>query len=443
MKTARQLGYDVLLQVRRGGGYSNLTFDRMARTAGMERRESAFAAALVYGVLERALGLDHILEGYVRRGVKSLEPEVHIILQMGLYQLLYLDSVPDRAAVDESVKLTSYARKTSAKGLVNAVLRGFLRDGKQIHLPAVEEDPVGYYSLQYSLPAWIFSLWRDQYGMETAVRLAASSVEPPPLYIRVNTLKISADALIRRLREHGMEVQPQGALPNCLILHGAGSLEQCPEFREGLFYVQDFASQLCAAALDAQPGQLVYDLCAAPGSKSFTIAQGMRGRGKIRAFDLHPHKVRLIEQGASRLRIEILEAAVRDAVASRGDLPLADRVLCDVPCSGLGVLRRKPEIKQKQGEELESLPELQSSILANASTLVKPGGILLYSTCTLNQRENEAVVERFLKENNAFLPLHFHEKIDIIKDNDSFGTTLFPFEFGSDGFFFAGFCRKE
>ena len=443
MKTARQLALDVLCRVELEGAYSAIAFDRTAKKSGLSERDVSFAAAVFYGVLERRITLDFMLSPYLKKRISSLDCAVRNILRMGAYELCYMDAAPDRAAVNEAVSLARYAKKSSAGSLVNAVLRSLIRDGKPLKLPDRKADPMRYLSVKYGCPEWIVGQWTAQYGEENAEGLAESSVSRPPLYARVNTLKTSADALAALLREQGVQAEKHPWLENCLILSKTGSIEAIPAYRDGLFYIQDLSSQLCAQALSARPGDTVLDICAAPGSKSFTAAQMMENSGKILAFDLYEHKCRLIADGAKRLGISIIKTAIRDGANDCGELPMADRILCDVPCSGLGILRRKPEIRFKAEEELSGLPALQYRILENAARFLKPGGTLIYSTCTTNREENEKVVERFLSENSWAAPLQFTGGFDTIETIGNFMATLLPHKTGSDGFFFASMTKRE
>lgn len=442
MKTSRQLVYDTLLRVTAEDAYSNLAFSQEAAKSALSKEETAFAAALFYGTLERAITLDHALSPYLKKGVSSLDREILLILRMGLYQLCFMDGVPESAAVNESVKLTEYARKKSAKGLVNALLRNFIRNGKQIAIPA-DPQSVSEMAVAYSCPEWLLRLWCAQYGEAAAKGIAAASLGRPPIALRVNTTKTTKEELTRLLRESGVTVTPHTWLDNCLLVSGTGGIDSLPAFREGLFHIQDVSSQICAAAVGAQPGERVLDCCSAPGSKSFTIAEHMQNRGQILACDLYPHRLRLIEESAGRLGLTVLRTAVQDGTQPVSDGELFDRILCDVPCSGLGVIRRKPEIKEKAAGSLDTLPPIQLSILRNASKRLKPGGRLVYSTCTLNRKENERVVERFLQENNSFKPLQLSQIFDKIKDKNALGTTFFPGDWDGDGFYIAILEKTE
>lgn len=436
MKSSRQLVYDLLMRVFYQDAYSNIAFDQAVREAELTRENASFASALFYGVLERSIGLDASIARYLKKGISSLDKEVLVILRMGFYQLCFLDSVPDSAAVDETVRLAAYARKTSAKGLVNAVLRSFIRDGKKLSLPETG-DLLSNWSIRYSCPRWILERMTRQYGESRAEGYARASLGRPPLYVRVNTLKTTPDKLIGWLEARGIAARRHEWLENCLLLEDTGSIDRIPQYRQGLFHVQDISSQLAVAALSPRPGGVMLDICSAPGSKSFTAAQYMENQGQIFAFDLYEQKLRRIREGAKRLGITLLEAAKRDGANPDGPLPAADCILCDVPCSGLGVIRRKPEIKYKPPQGLEGLPEIQYRILQNAAAALRPGGRLVYSTCTLNQEENEGIILRFLSQNNSFKPLqlpHIFSKIETIGNSM---LTLFPEETGGDGFFIA------
>lgn len=416
------------------GAYSNIAIDKAFKENKLNPQDTSFTSALFYGVLETAIQLDYIIAQYNK---KKMDKEIQMILRIGFYQLLYMNSVPDNAAVNESVNLCFYVKKASAKGFINAILRSFVRDGKKLNIPLNPKKPMEYYSIQYACPTWLLELWSEQYGMETAVALAKASLQRPPLSVRVNTLKTTADKLIVYLKNRGVDAKKHPSIDNCLLIENSGSIDQLPQYKQGLFYVQDVASQLCVQALGAIKGETVLDICAAPGSKSFTIAQMMENEGDLYSFDLFDHKLALIHSGAKRLGITIMKTMLQDGSVYNETIPMADRVLCDVPCSGLGIIRRKPEIKYKKPNELSELPIIQSAILKNASRYVKDGGRLIYSTCTLNRLENEMVVEKFLSENNLFKPLQLSQILDKIKGNDDFFTTLFPHENDCDGFFIA------
>ena len=429
MKTARQIAVEALGKVNGSKGYSNIVIDKALEQSGLDLRDAAFATALFYGVLERMLTLDHCIAGFSKTPVEKLTPQVREILRVSLYQILYMDSVPDSAAVNEAVNLTRVFRKESAGGFVNGVLRAFLRSGKRV--PRMAGSRADQLSVQYSCPAWLVQLWLDSYGEENTEGILKTSLGRPPVYIRANTLKTTADALSSRLEEEGAVVRRDEMEENCLRVSGTGDVTALPAFPEGLFHVQDKSSQLCVKALDARPGMRVLDICAAPGGKSFTAAQWMHGEGELLAMDLYRARAALVAEGAQRLGICCIAAKEGDASRYNSKLGLFDRVLCDAPCSGLGIIRRKPEIKYKNPEELGEIPQLQYNILSNSANYVKKGGILLYSTCTLNPGENEGVVERFLAEHRDFAPCRLPQSLG----SSGHTVTLFPHQGDTDGFF--------
>lgn len=441
MKNERQLALEILCRVFREGSYSNLALHQSLPAGDREQqRRNQLTTALVYGVIERSLTLDYLISQYSKKPASKLDLEVALILKLGFYQLLYLDRVPDNAAVDESVKLCAFARKASAKGFVNGVLRSFLRDGKK--LVVRERDDLQALSIAYSCPLWLVKKWADQYSYEEAKELVKASVGRPPLMVRVNTLKTSAAALEAVLREEGMDVTPSPYLENCLILEHTGSLERSPAFQRGEFYVQDLASQYCARLMEVKPGDRVFDLCAAPGGKSFTMAQYLENQGELFCFDLYEHKLQLIQKTADRLGILCIRTGRQDGAQYCPELGQAQRVLCDVPCAGLGIIRRKPEIKYKPPESLQGLPEIQYGILENGARYAAPGGRLIYSTCSLSLEENQQVAQRFLEEHPEFEPVPVLEELagrGLVEGNM---ITFLPRYMGSDGFFAALFRRK-
>lgn len=433
METARTAALDVLLQVEQGG-YLGIALEKRLRRSNLPAQERAFCTKLCRQVLERRLTSWHILRHYLSRPLEKLDREVRCILEMGVCQLLYFRSVPDRAAVDESVKLCGYARKTSAKGFVNGILRAFLRDS--LAIPPCEGDDLDRLSVTYSIPRAAASLLLQALGEEKTRQVLARALEEAPLCIRVNTLCTDADTLGDKLAAEGVTVRRTPLDPDALILDNTGPLTALPAFCEGLCHVQDLVCQLCARAVDARPGMRVLDTCAAPGGKSFSMAQQMQDRGELVCCDIHPHKAELVRQGANRLGLHAIIPIVQDAAIYNEKLGKFDRVLCDVPCSGLGILRRKPEIKYKDPAAWEALPELQYKILENSSKYCQKGGLLVYATCTLLPRENGQLAERFLGEHPEFCAAP-HPLC-----GGSWQRTFLPGEIG-DGFFIARFMRRE
>lgn len=432
--TSRELTVQALLKME-DQGYSNLVFDALCREYSMTKQDTAFAAALFYGCVERKLTLDAIIGRFSSVSVSKLDRTILQLLRIALYQIFYMET-PESAAVNESVKLAKKLGKARLSGFLNGVLRAVLRDTERAkQLP---EDPFEAMSFSYSCPQPLIRMWDKHYGRERTLQMLKASLGQPPLFIRVNTLKTTTEKLREQLEKEGIETEPHPNLPNCLRLIHAGAIEKSECFIKGLFHVQDASSQLCAQVLDAKPQERVFDMCAAPGGKSFTIAQWMQNTGELLSFDLYSHRTALIQKGADRLGIQNLRARAQDASEYDSSLGLADRVLCDVPCSGFGIIRRKPEIKYKSLDEVKDLPEIQYKILETSANYVKVGGILLYSTCTLSHHENEKVIRRFLQEHPEFTPSSFPQERGELPGQ----LTLFPDD-THDGFFMQRFQKMR
>ena len=427
METARQVAAKALLRVDRGG-YSQLTLDAALTKARLSARDTAFASALFYGTLERRLTLDHCIAKYARH---PLTDTVAAILRLAFYQLIYMDSVPNHAAVDEAVNMTKAMGQRAASGMVNGILRSFLRDGCAI--PPVSGNLPTELAVAFSCSEDLITLFLGWYGEEKTRALLAASMGRPPIYIRVNTLKTDADTLLGHLSKHDCKAVARLLDGNCIEIEG--DAVHTVSHKLGFFHVQDVCSQQAALALAAKPGERILDVCAAPGAKSFVLAQQMQNRGEIISCDVAPARLALVEQGARRLDIAIITAKVNDGAKNNELLGQFDRILCDVPCSGLGVLRRKPEIKYRSAQSLEGLPELQYKILKTSAHYLKADGILVYSTCTVNPDENERVVEAFLREHPDFSPAPF--------ENGVWHKTFLPQPQGGDGFFISRIRRDR
>ncbi len=440
MKSARQIAFEALLKVHKDGAYSNLIIDSLLKdNPDLDERDKSFVCNIVYGTLDRLILIDYNLGLYLNQPVKKLKPELHTILRMGTYQLLFMDKVPSRAAVNESVNLAKLNKSHFAASMVNAVLRRVSDNG--LRLPDRDENEIEYLSVKYSCPQWLVSLWIEAYGFDNAVMLFEKALEAPPLVIRCNTVKTSVDELIKTLSEEGVTAEKSDVLPNALIINTSTAVDELQAYKKGFFHVQDLASQICCLAVDAKPDETVFDLCSAPGGKAFTIAQMMENTGVLRAFDIYQSRVELIRNGALRLGLSNVFSYLSDASIFNENYGLADRVLCDVPCSGLGIIRRKPEIRFKKPSDIDNLPELQYRILCNSIKYLKDGGRLVYSTCTLNPKENSDVCDRFLSEHPEF------SAIDILPSFKRYGSedkylTLMPHLHSTDGFFVAVFVKN-
>ena len=387
MKSARELSFETLLKIEKDNSYSNLSVAGVLKGDNLEDADKAFFTALVYGVVERKITLDYNIGLYLKQPIKKLKTEALIILRIGAYQLLFMDKIPSHAAINESVNLAK-KKVNFASGLINAVLRKIDQNGLQI--------PEDNLEVKYSCPQELIDLFIDAYGKEKAIGILEHANGPQKMYARD--------------KEKGLVELTELKINNNQ-------------------HIQDKASQLCCEAIGAQPGETIFDMCAAPGGKSFTIAEIMQNKGRIVAFDLYPQRVELIAQGAKRLGIDIIDARVGDASQFDENLGLADRVLCDVPCAGLGDIGRKPEIRYKSIKDIEKLPPLQYNILVNSARYLKVYGTLVYSTCSLNPKENEEVVKRFLDA---------HDDFELVEQR-----TIFPQEEDCDGFFYSVMKKNE
>ncbi|MBR2108454.1 MAG: 16S rRNA (cytosine(967)-C(5))-methyltransferase RsmB [Ruminococcus sp.] len=438
----RNLALKILVSIESEGAYSTLALNNSIKENKLNKTDSSFLSALVYGVLERQITLDYIIKQYSKIPLRKIELKTKIILRLGILQLVFMDKVPDSAAVNESVKLAKKNKLMKSSGFINGVLRSVTRADEKYSLPDINKDREYYYSVKYSCPRDLVSLWLSAYGENATVGILENLSGRPQLSARVNTLKTTCEKLIKELESDGVTAEKSGLCENALVLKNTGSVEVLNAFKYGEFYIQDIASQLCVKALNPQPNDIMIDVCSAPGGKSFTSAQYMENRGKIYSFDIYEHKLSLINSTAKRLGIDIINTDIRDAEKDTRELPTADKVLCDVPCSGLGVLSRKPEIRYKKNLLSDELCELQYRILLNSAKFTAYGGTLVYSTCTLNPAENIANVNRFLKENSDFTPDKLNLGIKSVIDEPDNVLTLFP-NGKTDGFFIAKFKREK
>ncbi len=438
MSNTRKFTVRLLTKLDENSSYSNILLDQSLLRSDFDDRDKRFISALFYGVLERQLTLDAVIAELSKNPANKLNHTVRNILRTGIYQLKYMDSVPDSAAVDEAVKLAKKNRNPAVAGFVNGMLREFIRRDKA--LPQGRDRLEGL-SIEYSCPLWLVKKWRDEYGEKVCTDLLSTSLGQAPTTVKLNTLKGSAESTFELLLKDKVTFERVGIVKDAANLCFSGAVEQTEAYRQGRFHVQDISSHLCCAALDPREGDTVLDMCSAPGGKTFTIAQLMNDKGSVLAFDLHPNRVRLIEQGAERLGLTSVKAAVNNAKVFYAALPAADRVLVDAPCSGLGVIRRKPEIKYKDPKDFERLPEIQYEILDTSSSYVKSGGTLVYSTCTVSRAENDEVADRFLKEHEDFEAAPLGSVFG--EDSDKTRLTITPEKYGSDGFFIAKFVRRR
>ena len=434
--TGREAAVRALLAWEKRGAWSDAYLDGLFRRERPEEREKALCKRLCCGVLQNLSALDWYLRPYVRG---QLQPAVRAILRCAVYQLGYMDRIPPSAAVDSAVELSKKLANPAAGRVVNAILRR-LTDKPLPPLPS-GGDPVNL-SIRLSHPEWLVRLWLEELGEEDCERLLAADNDIPPTALRVNRLRCTPEEAAEALAREGADIAPLPPLPGFFALNG-GSAAELTAFREGLVTVQDPAAALPVLCAEIDPGMRALDACAAPGGKSFLLAQGMGDQGDILACDIHENKLGRLEEGARRLGIRSIRTRAADARKAPAEWQSAfDLVLADVPCSGLGVIRKKPEIRWKKQEELAGLPGIQLDILRSLADCVRPGGQLVYSTCTLLRAENQGVTEAFLAERRDFTmaPLLLPEPFGAVEAGQ---LTLWPFEYGTDGFYLCRMVREK
>ena len=436
---ARETALNALIACRKEGAWSNGVLKEYVVRDRLDGRDAALAARLCYGVLQNRSKLDFYLKQLLTGKIKDLHPVVHDILHLGLYQIYEMDKIPESAAVNESVDLAKkYCRKQRfAPGLVNGVLRNAVKTKGSLKEPASLED-------KYSHPWELIKLLRSFVGKDRIEMMLRANNEAPSTTVQVNTLKTTLDQLKAQLEGEGVTAEPHGWMKDCLVLSGTGDLEKLESFKAGLFYVQDPAAKLSVLCAELPEEEIrILDCCAAPGGKSFAAAMETGGKASITSCDVHEHKIGLIQKGAARLGIADHTARLQNATEFVPEWEDSfDAVICDVPCSGYGIIRKKPDIRYKNPADMADLPQLQLQILRNQSRYLKKGGVLIYSTCTLLRQENEGVVEAFLADHNEFtlesLPLP-----DAFPKNDTGMLALVPGEYDTDGFFIARLRRKQ
>ena len=429
--STRELVLDILLEVNEKDGYSHLVLrDVLNKYQYLEKQERAFLTRLAEGTIEHMLEMDFIINSFSKVKVKKMKPLIRNLLRMSVYQLKYMDSIPDAAVCNEAVKLAKKRGFGQLRGFVNGVLRNIARNRNALHYPDEKIEPAVFLEVTYSIPKWIVEQWIEGYGYEMAKSICQSFLEEKPITIRTNLTKITPQELKLRLEAEGVCVMRIEALPYAFAISGFDYLQSLESFEEGLFYVQDVSSMMVAEIASPKKGDFIIDVCAAPGGKSSHLAEKLNGSGMVEARDLTEYKVSLIEENIERHGLTNMKAVQMDAtIFDEASVEKADILICDLPCSGLGVMGKKTDIRYKMTpQKQKDLVELQKEILKTVHTYVKAGGKLIYSTCTIHKGENEDMVAWFLKEYSEFTLISQKQ----IVPNEQF----------QDGFFIAALERK-
>lgn len=437
--SARKEALAVLTACRTRGAWADAALG--SHLTGLPPADAGLCSRIVYGVIQNQLLLDFYLSKFCSQRLDHLQPPLADILRIGAYQILFLDRVPDNAAVHTSVELAKGAGREPAAGLVNAVLRRLCRE-KDALPPVPDRDEAAYLSIRYSHPKWLTKRLLALLGREGAEAFLAANNTQPSMAVQVNTCRFDTPQALAALEAEGVQGEVHPWLPDCLLLSGTGDLERLNAFQRGMFYVQDPAARLTVLAAGLRPGNRVLDVCAAPGGKSFAAAIAMGDKGEIVSCDLHENKLKRIREGAARLGLSSIRTVAADGRVFREKWRDAfDLVLVDAPCSGLGIVRKKPDIRWKKADSLFSLPVVQSAILDNAARYVRPGGTLLYSTCTILPEENEGVTDAFLGLHPAFSresELSLPPPLGTVEGQ----ITLWPQLHGTDGFYICRMTRR-
>jgi 16S rRNA (cytosine967-C5)-methyltransferase len=438
-RNVRETAMDLLVTIEKNQSYSNLLLNTTIEKNDLSPIDVGLLTELTYGTLQRRMALDYFLKPFIKDN-KKLATWIHHLLRLTLYQMVYLDRIPDRAAIYEAVEIAKKRGHKGIAGLVNGVLRTIQREG----LPSLDEvsDPNVRLSLETSHPEWLVTRWVNQFGFDKTKEMCEINITAPPQTARVNLTKISRDECIAILEEDGFQIEKSPIIPEA-IRSLKGNLASTIAFKYGMFTIQDESSMLAAYALGVAENEVILDACAAPGGKSTHIAEKMENTGQVVAIDLHEHKKKLINDNARRLGLKNIKTIAMDSrlVQEKYEEESFDRILLDAPCSGLGVMRRKPDMKYTKTEkDIERLSGIQQTLLSSVSPLLKKGGILVYSTCTVDKEENEQTIKTFLENNPEFEgDLSFKTRMPkaIQPLITSYEIQIFPQDFGSDGMYLA------
>jgi 16S rRNA (cytosine967-C5)-methyltransferase len=434
IRTSRDAALEVLKRVEINSSYADLALEKILKSSTLDARDIRLATELTFGCIRWQKKIDYMLDAFLRTKVDRLDPYTRNILRLGAYQLFFLERIPDYAAISEAVKQSKRFGTRGSSSLVNGVLRSIRERASEILYPSPEEKPVEYLSLFYSHPEWIVRRWLARYGFEETRSLCEADNSVPQLSIRANLTRVSREELVKRLEQDGVTASPGKYSDSSLSITAKGSITSLDSHREGFFQVQDESATLVSTLLDPRPGETVVDLCAGPGGKATNIAELMMNRGTVVAVDVRPVRLKFVLDNARRLGLNILFGVVGDGRVFHARN--IDRAIVDAPCSGLGVLRRRADLRWRMNEEeIENLSELQLALLLNIAHSIRPGGVLVYSTCTLEPEENEQVVSRFLELRDDFRVENAGAFVDrsLVDKNGFFRS--FPHRDGIDGAF--------
>lgn len=443
----RNTAIELLLRIEQDSGYSHLLINHEIKSKNISPKDEGLLTELVYGTLQYKMTLDYYIAAFIDKN-KKLSPWVRMLLRMSIYQMIYLDKVPDHAIIHEAVEIAKQRGHKGVASLINAVLRNIQRNG----VPSTNdiEDPVKRLSIETSHPEWLVKRWVNCYGYETTKEMCVANLHHKPISIRIQPMKISRIEAIEQLESDGFTVSPSTFSEQGIIIE-KGNILKSSLFTKGMITIQDQSSMLVGEMINAQPGQTILDACSAPGGKATHIAEKMRNEGNVFAHDLHKKKIKLIDEKAKELTLTNIKAEQMDArkLRERYEEDTFDRILVDAPCSGLGVMRGKPDIKYNKSEEdIERLSEIQKEILSTIAPLLKPNGLLVYSTCTVDPSENEKVVQDFLSRNQNYeIDQEFFNELPSELKNaqgvTKYGLQLFPQNYQTDGFFLTRLMRKS
>jgi 16S rRNA (cytosine967-C5)-methyltransferase len=442
----REVIVDILLQIEKNQAYSNLLINQAIKQSQVPQKDFPLLTEIVYGTIQRKITLDYYIIPFLKNP-KKVEQWVLVLLRMTVYQMFFLDRIPDHAAIFEAVEIAKKRGHKGISSMVNGVLRSVQRNGRQ-SIEAID-DPIKQISTEMSFPDWMVKRWINQYGVRETIEMCQATLLPPPASARVNQSRITVDELINQLSEEGIHVT-KGDLSIDAVKIEKGNFANSNAFKNGLLTIQDESSMLVSRALGIQPNEKILDCCAAPGGKTTHIAELLNNTGKVVSVDLHKHKVRLIDEQVSRLKLTNVSTLVMDSRNLHEKFPEEefDRILVDAPCSGLGVIRRKPDIKyQKREEDISQLATIQLTILNSVAPLLKKGGTLVYSTCTMDREENDLVVQNFLNDQHDFevdseLFERLPSKVREVAINTEGQVQILPHNFNTDGFFISCFRKR-